>query len=1063
MLLRPGLIHIATLLIVATQILGVPAATSADEANDEATLRDYLSANGLLNRGLYDLAEPEYRRFLQEHGTHDKAPIARYGLSVCLYRTEQLAAAVTELTQLMSAKNFAFAAEVRAMLGQCHLALKQYDRAAQALNDLLRKHGKHELADDSAALLIEAYYLDGKHEPALAQCRKFESRWPNSPLRERVLFFAGLAQMAREDHEAAADRFDQLLKAFPQSGFAEQASLLLAQCHHQEGVLDQAARWYRKVLENTANDYTPDALYGLATLLHKQGEPENAGELLDRLLDRFPDNSLKIPASLLRGRTWFEQEEYQRAAGLFERVEQTDGALADDGAYWLAKCRLRQNAFADAACRLEQTLQHFPESELRPEMRYDLGVALAQAEEEDAAARALRDFLSKHAEHTLAADALALLATIEHRQREFERSQEHCRAFLAKYADHKLAAGVQFLSAENSFLTQQFEDALRAYTGFLSQHDTDPQAGKARYRLGMTLFHLERYDDALQPLLETARTAKGAEAFHACELALGEIYFQRGQWEQAEAHFSEYLKAGLDVPSADNALLKLGLARQRQGKQNEARQAYERLLDEFSESPARLHALFERGQTLVALGELDEAVKAFEEVLEQEADSRFVPFALNHLGAIAAGRNQHQRAAELFSRVLAQDVAGELAAEALFQRGEALLAAQGFDAAYEAFSSFLKKHKESPRAPRARARLAVTLARQDRPKQALEAIERVERDGGLDQLDPSIRLALQHEQAWCLKELNRLDDAAATYRALIDQDANPSLQAYALLELAEIEAGKRNCAEAVGLLKRLHEIASSADVEIAADVRAQSLYRLGVCLFELNKPSEVAATLEEFLSEFPNHALVASASFFCGEALLKTGKHQRAAAHLSRVVENFKEDDTYGPSLLRLGECHAVLQRWARSEEVFAEYLQRKGDSEHWYQAQFGLGWARENQQRYDEAIAAYREVVQRHKGVTAARAQFQIGECLFARKKLSEAVRELLKVDILYAYPEWSAAALYEAGRCFEQMGKPVEARAQYKTVSAKHSGTRWAELATQRLAAVSSGNLPGRNSEDQ
>ena len=392
MLLRLGLVHIATLLIVATQIFSLPATASADEADDEATLRDYLSANGLLNRGLYDLAEPEYRRFLQEHGSHEKAPIARYGLSVCLYRTEQYAAAVTELTQLTSAKDFAFAAEVRAMLGQCHLTLKQYDEAAEALNDLLRNHRKHELADDSAALLVEAYYLDGKHEPALAQCRRFEARWPNSPLRERVLFFAGLAHMAREDHEAAADRFAQLLKAYPQSGFAEQVALLLAQCHHQRGVLDQAVRWYRAVLENTASDYTPDALHGLATLLHEQGDPESAGKLLDRLLERFPDSSLRTRASLLRGRTRFELEEYERAADSFERVEQADGALADDGAYWLAKCRLRQGAFGDAARRLEQTLQRFPESELRPEMRYDLGVALARAGQEDAASQALREF-----------------------------------------------------------------------------------------------------------------------------------------------------------------------------------------------------------------------------------------------------------------------------------------------------------------------------------------------------------------------------------------------------------------------------------------------------------------------------------------------------------------------------------------------------------------------------------------------------------------------------------------------------------------------------------------------
>jgi TolA-binding protein len=230
-------------------------------------------------------------------------------------------------------------------------------------------------------------------------------------------------------------------------------------------------------------------------------------------------------------------------------------------------------------------------------------------------------------------------------------------------------------------------------------------------------------------------------------------------------------------------------------------------------------------------------------------------------------------------------------------------------------------------------------------------------------------------------------------------------------------------------------------------------------LFELDRPSEAAATLEEFLSEFPEHALVASASFFCGQALFKTGKHQRAAEHFSRVVDSHKEDETYGPSLLQLGECLAVLQHWTRSEEIFNEYLRSRPDGEHWYQARFGVGWAQENQQRYDEAIKAYREIVQRHKGATAARAQFQIGECLFAQKRLDEAVRELLKVDILYAYPEWSAAALYEAGRCFEQMGKPVEARAQYNAVREKHSTTRWAKLASQRLTAVSSGHLPGRD----
>ena len=102
--------------------------------------------------------------------------------------------------------------------------------------------------------------------------------------------------------------------------------------------------------------------------------------------------------------------------------------------------------------------------------------------------------------------------------------------------------------------------------------------------------------------------------------------------------------------------------------------------------------------------------------------------------------------------------------------------------------------------------------------------------------------------------------------------------------------------------------------------------------------------------------------------------------------------------------------------------------------------------------------MLDQHQGPTAARAQFQIGECLFAENKFDDAARELIKVDILYAYPEWSAAALYEAGRCFEELSNPVDARRQFEKVVEHHQGTEWADLASGRLAEMSDSGLPGR-----
>jgi len=283
-------------------------------------------------------------------------------------------------------------------------------------------------------------------------------------------------------------------------------------------------------------------------------------------------------------------------------------------------------------------------------------------------------------------------------------------------------------------------------------------------------------------------------------------------------------------------------------------------------------------------------------------------------------------------------------------------------------------------------------------------------------------------------------------------------------------AGHRDVA--IKYLERLRQSAASqpaaegnaadakADAKAAPDdLLARGTYRLALCHFDDGQFEKAAELLHEFLQKWAAHPLAASAGYFCGEANFKLGRQQRAAEALTRVVESFKQDEVYGPSLLRLGECLAALQKWERSEQVFSQYLREFPDREQWFQAQFGLGWARENQGRHEEAMAAYRQVTAKHQGPTAARAQFQLGECLFARKQYQEAVSELLKVDILYAYPEWSAAALYEAGRCFEQMGKAVEAREQFKAVKDKYGQTRWAELATQRLAAVSEGALPGKN----
>jgi TolA-binding protein len=867
--------------------------------------------------------------------------------------------------------------------------------------------------------------------------------------------------MARGDEGSAARRFEAMAARYPDGTYADRVSLLLAQCLHRIGEEPRAADGYRHVIQQGPDEYVADALYGLAVIEHAGGRLQGAGGLVDQLLQRYPDHDITPAARVLRGRVSFDEAEYDRALEQLEPLTKKAGAYRDDAEYWSAKCLLRKGQADEAARRLGRALEQFPESELLPQMTYDRAVALLRSGDHDGALEVLADFRRRYGEHELAADAVHLTAATLHQQRRYGESLDECRTFDQRFRDHELAPDVAFLTAENLFLMKRYEDAADAYRALLAHYPDHRQAVQARYRLGLSLYHQEAFDDA-EPLLAGVTDGGSTNPeFRMALLALGDGHFQRGDWQAAEEHLRYYLDVGSDQPSADDALLKLGLAQQRQGEQQTALGTLGTLLEQHPESSHRVHAQFESGQILVELDRPDEAAAAFEQVLTAGAETQFAAHAHNHLGAIALAQKRHTDAAAHFGQS-ADALVGDptAAADALFQQGQALMTAREFNEAVAVFDRIKHEHPSYEGLTEALALRAIALARHDRAGNhtpVLTAIQEVE-GRGTDTLDPKLRASLLYEKAWALRGLGRPDDAAAAYRSMLaDDSAWGDLHAHATLELAEIEVEAERHEQAAQLLRLLQAAGDESPDMVPPEVRRQSAHRLGLCEYNLDNVDEAARLLEVYLAGEPEAELIPSARLLCAEAHFRAGRHQQAIEHLTRVVEDTPADEASGPALLRLGECRAALQDWEPSREAFTTYLDRHAASPMWFQAQFGIGWALENEGRFDEAIEAYRVVVERHQGPTAARAQFQIGECLFARKQFKEATTELLKVDILYAYPEWSAAALYEAGRCFQEMGDPVQARQQYELLQEQHGHTRWAQMAGERLEELDETSLPG------
>jgi TolA-binding protein len=310
-----------------------PAAGFDNGRGDEADLQHYQAANGLLQRGLFDLAVEEYRAFLRDHAEHEKAPVAHYGLAVCLFRTGKYAAAIDELEPLAKDRTFEFAADVLTMLGQCKAAAGDFDAAARALGRVIEEHGDHKLAAEAGTQLAEVLFKAGKAEDASARCKMVAKRWPEAPQVERVCFIAAMAEMASSHYAEASPHLETLIDRFPKSASRLQADLLLAQCRHHLDRTDEAIGLYREVLKARESPLRPEALYGLAMLLLQKGDAAESVRLLDELIENNPSSPLLSAAYLLRGRAWFEANSFEAAQKSFELASQAAPDSADEPAY----------------------------------------------------------------------------------------------------------------------------------------------------------------------------------------------------------------------------------------------------------------------------------------------------------------------------------------------------------------------------------------------------------------------------------------------------------------------------------------------------------------------------------------------------------------------------------------------------------------------------------------------------------------------------------------------------------------------------------------------------------
>lgn len=990
--------------------------------------RSLRTANGLLQRGLHAEAATEYAQALRSLDDAASRDQARYGLAVARYNLGEDSEALRVLNDLETGSRFAFRADADVLRTHLYFRQKDYARAATAARDAIA-HRDHAGWAGSASLLIESLYRAGQHAEATRTYPDVAERLQESrDAARRAAYFAGLSQTAiakrAADHARAAEWFARAVPGRGRDDLSDLALLQRAASLRSSGNTNGAITTYERAIA-TGERTKPDAMLQLASIYRVEGRPGEAANLLRSLAEEAP-RYLPARVQYELGLALLDIDEPSDAARALDRAARHDGGdLADSIAYWRSKADLRLGRDEDAAERLGEAIDRFPRGPLLAEMRYDRAVALQRAEEFEAAFTQFGRFIEAHPDHPMAPDALFAQASIALDADELDTTAKLAGAFEAHHADHPLASRVDFMRAEAAYRGSDFEAAARGFRGLLDVED-ERLAAQSRYRLGMSLHAIGRSADAEQHLAAVTDGRRTPAEFVPALFALGKIAFDADRWPDARQRFADYVSAvGTDDDSADDAAMKIALAQLRLGDTADAVQTLDSLLSTWPRSEHAAHAMFELGQARVATGEDRAARQIFAQLLERHGETRFTPYALRHLAAIASRQGDAERAASLYAQ--AAELGGEtLAGEIAIDRARALINAGRPDEA----ARLLRRGDGAARAWR-----VIALSRAGQHGAAVQVAEG-HTPRGLESVDEAVYL-------FALATSLRLTGDASRATPLLEQLARGAspVAPNAALDLADLQIAEKQFAQATQVLEPLLERDG-----IAPDVMSIAAYKAAWARYQLGDHR----TVVRLLDDRDMADLEGPSSLLLGESLLALKRGREAAEQFAVALSKPSPEVDTEAALLRLGEAHAAAQDWRNSQAAYERHRREHARSPRWYMAEFGIGWALENSGRHRQAIDHYRAVADKHKGDTAARAQFQLGECLFALGEHEDAVRELLRVDILHASPTWSAAALYEAGRCFEAMGKVGEARAQYRAVRERFAESTWAAAAGERLSAI-------------
>jgi len=735
-----------------TVIKPTSASDESSEASESPEQSQLEYANGLFSRKLYDLAVPEYEKFLglypnshsratalaylgqgylalnrtmparttfetvlRDFPDSDVAGPASYGLAEIFFNDKDYTSALP-LFHRAAAKVQAprLALSARYFEARCLENLNRKDEARDVYQQVIAAANPNPFRDDSRLSAGSIFLAAGRKNDALKQFEALANETTKPALKAEATVRAGLvaldlAQTDKNDKASAAKAAALLQKGrtLPQAGrWAGIAAVGSLRLEYQSGDYAKAIADYEKSKKQVPEEVRAEIML-LAGNGHRQlGHIKEAQAIYQEIILKYPGSDEAKDAQYQRLIALYNAKDPKLREEIDEFLASNfEGERSDQAKLLKAEALYREKDFGGAATVYTGLRDSRLSAKLRAEAALKLGWCYVQTKEPDKAIDAFAYFLQAFPSDPQIPSALAQRALAFQETKQYERARSDLDLLLNNYPKAKeREAALQ----EKALVLGQLDNAKGMATTFqqlLKEFPKSAAAAQAHYYIGKAAFDTKDYETAIEEMKKARQLNKDQYAVPAA-LRIMSAYFylkQRAALGKEVDAFYAASPAG-QVPA--EILEWLGLEFYNAKDYPAAAKYLSALSKTGNVSSVKPDFWFYLGDAQMKLNQPAEAEGSLQKFLATTTDPAAKAKALLALGEAKIGAHKPDDAQKIAEEIMSLQPEGRVNAQARLLAGEVEMERQQFEGAGKAFMSVALLYDDPEITPQALAKAA---------------------------------------------------------------------------------------------------------------------------------------------------------------------------------------------------------------------------------------------------------------------------------------------------------------------------------------------------------------------